>query len=297
MARICLTGAGGMLGQAFLAGLGDHEVTTLGRDVLDADHPDEIVAAIVRSGAEIVINCAAHTDLEAAEQEPSLDWRVNAALPSVMGDACRRSGAQLVHLSSTGCYGNWKGAPYTEADQPRPTTAHHRAKIAGEESVRLSGCSSLIIRTGWLFGGAPAQPKNFVWKRLREAALKSEMTSDTEQRGCPTRDLDVVRQIMTLLEARESGVFNVVATGFASRFDYVARIVKSAKLPCTVLPGPAFRRMAAVSHNETAINERLTKLGLDRMPRWEAALDGYVNELRATPEWCDALGEGSAIPR
>jgi len=172
-----------------------------------------------------------------------------------------------------------------ESDPLRPTTRHHHSKAAGERAIRDSGCNYLIARTGWLFGGAPEQPRNFVWRRLEEACARPDIVADGHQRGCPTWVADVARQIVETRKTGLGGIVNLVAHGSATRADYIARIVAAAHLPCKVLPGPAFRRRAPVSANETALNCRLAEHDVDIMPTWEEGVDAYVHELARSPAW------------
>lgn len=283
MPRILILGAGGMLGSAFAQASAGTDATTAGRARIDA----EGVEAILRGAApQLVINCAAHTDVEGAERDGGEAWKANAVMPGELASGCRAIGATLVHFSSTGVYGAWKDTRYVEDDRPEPTTAHHHSKRAGEVAIAESGCDHLIVRTGWLFGGAPGAAKNFVWNRLVEASGKQQMISDPFQHGCPTYVVDVVRQVTAAVESGVRGVVNVVAEGAASRFSYVERIVNAAGLPCSVQPADApFKRLAPVSPNETAANDRLHALGLAVMPRWEEAVDRYVAELISSPAW------------
>ncbi len=285
--KVLVLGAGGMLGAAVVQALRGHEVAAAGRAALDVRDPAGVLGLVAASGAEVAINCAAHTDVEGAERDPDAAFAANALLPGLLAQGCRRAGARLVHVSSTGCYGTAKAAgPYTEQDPLQPTTVHHRAKAMGEALVREAGCEHLIVRTGWLFGGAAGGAKNFVWKRLLEARTAERMTSDPWQRGNPTYAVDVARQIVALAELGLGGTVNCVSQGEATRFDYVAEIVAASGLPCRVEPAERpFERLAKVSMNETALNWRLGLLGLDRMPHWREALGGYVRGLMASPEW------------
>jgi dTDP-4-dehydrorhamnose reductase len=273
-----------MLGSNFAQHLPD--ANSIGRDSLDIRQIDNIHKAIAQADAQLVINCAAHTNVDLAETNPDDAWRTNAILPGILGSACRAVGATLIHFSSTGIYGDWKEGMYEEDDPLHPTTVHHRSKAAGETAVRESGCEHLIVRTGWLFGGHPGLAKNFVWKRLVEAANISELTADASQRGNPTAVSDVVRQTIAAFHSGYRGTINLVSQGSASRFEYVDHIIRSAGLYCRVTPSTKpFVRAARVSPNETAVNRRLQLLGLDAMPTWQDALDQYVMELRQTPEW------------
>jgi len=282
---VALTGASGLLGQAFAQQLSGSGLQVLARGLLDPESPDALAAELGRLRPRWLINCAAHTDVEGAEDRPDLDERVNSRLPRLLGEVCRSLDIGLVHFSSTGCYGIGQAEPFDEDAPLKPTTVHHRHKAQGEEGIRSSGAKHLIIRTGWLFGGQPGQVKNFVWKRLLEASRSPRMTSDASQRGCPTLADDVARQVLFLMEQPVDGTFNVVANGCASRFEYVRAIVQASGLPCMVEPGPAFQRKAKVSFNECAKNTRLLALGLDRMPAWEGALTRYVHELMTGAAW------------
>jgi dTDP-4-dehydrorhamnose reductase len=257
----------------------------LGRDQFSPDDPDGLEQVIARAAPEIIINCAAHTDVEAAESDPTLDFKINGRLPGLLGEICRRMGLFLVHFSSTGCYGNWKCDPYVEEDLLRPTTAHHRGKLAGEEAVRASGASHLVLRTGWLYGGLPNQRKNFVWNRLVEAMSKAELVTNGTQRGCPTLVGDLVRQTLVLLKSGQTGLFNATSQGSASRYEYISRIVEAAQLPCLVKRGSGFKRLAQVSDNEMSLNKRLKAESLDEMPHWQPALTGYVETLIRSRDW------------
>jgi dTDP-4-dehydrorhamnose reductase len=280
----CLvTGAGGLLGSEVVlaARARNWNVGGLGRAQLDVTRASALVDTILTAAPSVVVNCAAHTNAEKAEGEVDASFAVNALLPDILADASRQCGALFVHLSSTGCYGDWKDEPYTELDPLRPTTVHHRSKAAGEALVAQRGCRALVLRTGWLYGGSPAQPRNFAWQRLKEAAANPRMFSDPTQRGNPTNVSDVARQMLHLIEQNMTGTYNCVAQGAASRLDYVKSIVEASGLDCQVLLAPPghFVRRAPVSPNETARNYFLGLKGADLMPDWSVALREYVTSL------------------
>jgi dTDP-4-dehydrorhamnose reductase len=280
--RILVTGAGGMLGSAFLAHSGGHSLFGVGRAALDPRDRAAVDGLAAAHRAEVLVNCAADTDVEGAEAHPERTFAANAELPGLLAAGCQRAGALMVQISSTGCYGAWKETPYCEDDPLRPTTVYHRTKAAGEAAVTKQATDWLILRVGWLYGGAGSNPKNFVARRLEEAARSREMLADPGQRGNPTFADDVVRQTLLLVERGITGVFNCVAQGDATRADYVRAIVAAANLPCIVRDAPPghFHRRAPVSRNEAAVNARLAARGLDRMPEWRPALAAYVHALR-----------------
>ena len=288
--RILLAGAGGMLGTALRPALArawqEAEVVPAGREVLTVAQPASLLAWVEATAPSLVINAAAHTDVEAAEVDALPAWSANAELPGLLAGACRRLGVPLVHLSSTGCYGAWKDVPYEDYDEVRPTTVHHRSKVAGERAVREAGAEHLIARTGWLFGGAAGHRKNFVFRRVLEAAGTAEMKSDPTQTGNPTFVDDLAAGLLAAFRAGMRGTCNIVASGSATRLDYVREIVGLSGLECRVeASAGGFARRAAVSPNEAASNLRLALLGLPAMPDWRDGLARYVASLRRDAAW------------
>lgn len=278
-----LTGATGMLGSRFAKGLQEQDLLTLARADLDITRPRDLIDRIVAAAPSVIINCAADTNVDKAESDPAPVFSTNALLPGLLAQAARETQALLVHFSSTGCYGPGKGdslAPHSDFEELHPTTVHHKSKAAGEVAIREAGCRHLILRLGWLYGGGITYRRNFVWARILEARSQSELSSDPHQIGSPTHVDDVVEQTLHLLETRLTGTFNCVADGAVARFDYVKRILELAGLSPRMVP-KRFMRLAPVSPNEAASNDKLRLLGLDRMPGWEAALSKYVDALLA----------------
>lgn len=254
----------------------------LGRATLQTDDPASLLARIATLQPRLIVNCAAHTDVDSAENDPQLAQRVNADLPALLAEAARRHDALLVQISSTGVYGAWSDRPYDERDRCQPTTVHHRSKLAGEQAVSQSGCKYLILRTGWLFSGPANRPRNFVWHRLREARDASVLRSDPVQRGNPTCATDLAALTLRLVDLGVHGIYNSVGEEPASRLDYVREIVAAAGLPCRVEPAAGqFTRRAPVSCNEAAVNWGLGQLGLTTMPPWRESLRRYVQQLMA----------------
>ena len=288
--RILLAGAGGMLGTALRPALAgawkEAEIVAAGREMLTVADPRALLDRVLSASPDLVVNAAADTDVEGAELDAGPAFAANAELPGLLASACRMSGAPLLHVSSTGCYGTGKSEPYDDYDIPQPTTAHHRSKIAGEHAVRSSGCEHLIVRTGWLFGGEAGHRKNFVFKRVLEAAKSDVMRSDPTQTGNPTFVDDLADTVLAAFRAGVRGTCNVVARGSATRLDYVREVVRLSGLPCRVeASAGGFARRASVSPNEAAVNLRLRLLGLDAMAEWQDGLARYMVQLRATAAW------------
>ena len=282
--RIAITGARGLLGSAFVDALTaqGHDVSVLDRASLRADaHAN----ARFLAGADWLLHAAANTNVELCETDVNACYRDNLVLTEALADAARLAATPMVYISSTGVYGSGESVPYAEYHSAHPTTHHHRAKRLGEIAVLGRGPCNLVVRTGWLFGGAVANPKNFVARRIEEAhraqASAQTLKSNQQQVGSPTFTRDVVERVLALVASGHAGIFNCVNDGSASRFDYVREIVRLSGLSVEVEPATAasFNRRARVSDNEAASNWRMAQLGFAPMPRWQDSLAAYVDSL------------------
>ncbi len=200
-------------------------------------------------------------------------------LTELLARACHEASVPMVFISSTGIYGSHKKEPYHEYDTVQPTTHHHRAKWLAEREVLKWLPDALVIRTGWLFGGRPETPKNFVARRIEEGlSVEHQINSNEEQIGNPTFSNDVAERLLVLIESRQTGIFNCVNSGSASRFEYVKEIIQRAGIGIDVLPskGSSFNRKAQVSNNEAAQNLKMALYGLPEMRSWQDALAVYI---------------------
>jgi dTDP-4-dehydrorhamnose reductase len=282
--KVFLTGATGMLGtscNALFTSKGV-EVKTLNREEI-WNLADLSFDPDLKSG-QAFIHTAANTNVEQCELEPDACYRDNYLLTEGLARVCAMIKVPMIFISSTGVYGESHNEPYREYSQANPTTHHHRSKLLGEQAVLSASQENIVIRTGWLFGGNFANPKNFVARRLEDASKAAAngvpLFSNSEQRGCPTYTLDVATRLFMLITGGHRGLFNVVNEGGASRLDYVRAIVASAGLSIPVMASPAdtFKRQAKVSSNEMAANWRAAQLGFSSMPHWKQRLNEYILE-------------------
>lgn len=278
--RVLVTGASGMLGSELLCALPDwgYVGTSLNRaDFLGAK---ATVRSSMLDGFDIVIHAAANTNVEHCERVPEESYLDNCFLTEELFRHARRSEAKFVFVSSTGVYGRGKSSPYHEYDTASPTTVHHRSKLLAEQTV-LNCSETLVVRTGWLFGGNLDNPKNFVANRLKEIrATSGSITANSGQVGSPTYVRDCARTLLGLIADDCAGIYNVVNDGSATRFDYVKRIVELSGVPVEVRPIEAsgFKRYADVSENEAAVSYRMRFEGRPPLRKWQDALADYMGE-------------------
>ena len=276
-----ITGANGLLGSELCSHfeLKGEQISKFHRAKLSwIDHRVNINQLIP---FDCIVHSAANTDVEACELDHDNCYKDNALFTERLAFAASQANCKFIYISSTGIYGTAKkDVPYTEYDQVNPTTCHHHAKWLGEQFVNQYSRNPLIVRAGWLYGGRPDSPKNFVVRRLDEALNSStgEIHSNVQQRGVPTSIADFAKKLYELIINGEYGTFNIVNQGYASRFHYVSKIVEFANLNVRVSPtyGRSFNRRAKVSDNEAAVALKLAQLGYDILPNWESSLARYV---------------------
>ncbi|MEN9491276.1 MAG: hypothetical protein RJA63_1725 [Pseudomonadota bacterium] len=283
--KLLISGSGGLLGGALmkLASASGHQCVVLDRARIHMRLDASAAATLDASfdGVDHFVHAAANTNVERCEVEPAVCHRDNVLLTELLAATARRHGVPMSFISSTGVYGAHQTTPWAEYDEARPCTQHHRSKLLGEQLVMASDWSNLVVRTGWLFGGDAQAAKNFVAKRILEARAAKDgfISSNQQQRGCPTLVDDLAARLLDLIALRARGVFNAVNAGSASRFEYVREIIQRANLDVEVRPVAAgdFKRMAPVSDNEMAVNWRADAMGLAPMRPWQGALGDYLS--------------------
>jgi len=278
--KVLITGSHGMLGSNLLSYLDFDNIIGFDIDITDTN---AVYNQLSIQKPDIIIHTSAFTNVEACETDPDKAYRVNTLGTQNLVNYCIDRDILFIYISSTGIYGTAKDDNYIEFDSVNPTTIHHKSKYEGEKIVQNHLSKFLILRTGWLYGGAKEHTKNFVYKRFLEAQGKDIIYSDDSQIGNPTFVRDFVKQIEVLIEAKAYGIFNCVNSAInISRFDYVKKIIELFDVNCSVEVAPKgmFSRVAPVSSNESAINYKLNLLGLNVMKDWDESLSIYIQELK-----------------
>lgn len=228
--KFLLTGKNGQVGfelQRALAPLGEvHAVDSSDCNLADAD---ALRALIRRVQPQFIINPAAYTAVDKAEEQADLAMAINGVAPGVMGEEAARLGASVVHYSTDYVFDGCQTEPYTETDTPRPLGAYGRSKLAGEIALQRATPRHLILRTSWVVG---ARGNNFAKTMLRLAAERDHLNVVNDQHGAPTSaalladiTAHLVRQQTQHPDAEfPFGLYHLSASGHTSWFDY-ARVV------------------------------------------------------------------------
>jgi dTDP-4-dehydrorhamnose reductase len=292
-ARVLITGATGQLGTelaraAWPAGLSPHVV---GRETLDLADPEQAAEVVRTGGYALVINPAAYTAVDKAEQEEDLATRVNGDGPRALAMACTDAGIPLIHVSTDYVFDGAKDGPYTEDDAVAPTSAYGRSKLAGEVAVRAECPRHVIVRTAWVFS---AHGKNFVKTMLRLAAEKPELRVVADQHGNPTAAHDIARALVEIarrivLEGRDDafGTYHFAGAGPITWHGFAEAIVAAQAVntgrrppvhPITTAEFPTPARRPANSVLSTAKLEAM--FGITPRP-WPETLAEVLAELGA----------------
>jgi dTDP-4-dehydrorhamnose reductase len=212
MTRWLVTGAGGMLGLDMLIALADREVTAYTHIDLDITNAEAVRKTIDETRPDVVVNCAAWTDVDAAEDNEDTAFSVNAVGPANIARACATYSAALVHFSTDYVFDGLAARPYAEDSPLQPLSAYGRTKAAGEWAARaLLPSRSWIVRTAWLYGAGGA---NFVRTMIRLESTKQTVDVVADQLGQPTWSGELARQVVRLVDsAAPPGVYHGTSSG------------------------------------------------------------------------------------
>jgi len=225
--KILVVGAGGQLGReavlAFTA-LG-HEVIALGRGELDLAASRDIAGSIAAYQANWVINCAAYTQVDRAEDEAELAFAVNCDAARAVAQGAQQSHSRLLHVSTDFIFGGKQATPYREEDTGDALSIYGRSKWEGETVVMAAMPKALILRTAWVYG---MHGNNFVKTMLRLMAERDELKVVDDQIGTPSWTGDIVRAMQALIENDAAGIYHFTNEGVASWYDLAYEILSVA---------------------------------------------------------------------
>jgi dTDP-4-dehydrorhamnose reductase len=252
-----------------------HEVTAWDLPEIDITRAEETRGKVAAFRPQVIVNCAAYTDVDGCESREDLAFAVNAEGVRNLGAAARQAKARLVHLSTDYVFDGASGKPYAPDDPPSPLNVYGRSKLQGENLLKDSGADHLIVRTAWLYG---PRGRNFVEAILRQAEAGKDLKVVDDQRGSPTFTRDLSRAIRDLLEAGAGGVFHATNSGSCTWYDFAREIlnqralknVKVEPIPSERLGRPASR--PAFSVLDCSAYERLCG---KKMRPWEDGLRDY----------------------
>jgi dTDP-4-dehydrorhamnose reductase len=293
--RILVTGVTGQVGGALVARLkGLGTVVPANREILDLSRPEVLSRALDEIAPDLIINPAAYTAVDKAEDEYELALRVNGEAPGAIARWAAARGTPLVHFSTDYVFDGSGERPWVEDASPRPLSAYGASKLAGEDLVRDAGGSSLIVRTSWVYA---ASGTNFLRSITRLACERDELRIVADQVGAPTSAALVADAVATIVaEGVESlrkkcvaanGLVHLAASGETSWYDFASAIVaglRSRGVPLAVKRILPIRTDQYPTPTTRPQNSRLDLGRLRRVfgitpPPWDAALAVELDRL------------------
>ena len=296
MPRILLLGAGGQLGMQLKKRLQelpfeDTQLTSLSRVELDLSDSDAIRAAIRTSQPEIVINAAAYTAVDKAEEERELARVVNAVAPRVIAEETQKANAWLIHYSTDYVFDGTGTQPWVETDATGPLSVYGQTKLDGERAIAATGCLHVTLRTSWVYA---AEGRNFLHTMLRLGRERNLLKIVDDQIGAPTSAEAISEATLAVMHslaasqdaAQASGVYHLTCPGATSWCGFAKEIFAefaSRQRPPEILPIPteAYPTPANRPKNSRLCCDKFIGQFGFQMPSWQDALKQVSQEILA----------------
>lgn len=290
---VLVTGGSGQLARA-LEAAADVPLRRVGRPAFDFDRPETIAATFHTVAPSLVVNAAAYTAVDVAEDDAEAAYRANRDGPAELARLCAAAGVPLIHVSTDFVFDGAKGAPYVETDPTAPLGVYGASKLAGEQAVLASGAQAVILRTAWVY--APVG-KNFVRTMLTVGQARDRLTVVADQQGCPTTAADLAGAILAIgariaatgWRPEYGGVFHAAGSGettwhglavatFAEAARHGAKVPEVA--PIATADWPTKAKRPADSRLDCA---KLATVFDVRLPDWRPSLARTIDAIYASP--------------
>lgn len=288
--RLLVTGRDGQVVRALLASSGgDVEVIALGRPELDLSKPETLDAVVRAARPDVIVNAAAYTAVDKAEEEEALATTINGVAAGALARIADDLGAPIVQISTDYVFDGAKPSPYVETDPVAPIGAYGRAKLAGERAVAAATPRHAILRTSWVYD---AQGKNFLKTMVRLAETRDELGVVADQVGAPTYAPDIAAAVIAVARnlrddprPERCGVFHMTGAGETSWAGFAREIFRLSAAAGG--PSARVRDIATADYPTPARRPANSRLNCDklaaahgvRLPDWRDALARCMTEL------------------
>jgi dTDP-4-dehydrorhamnose reductase len=252
----------------------NHEVVALERSDLDVTDRPAVIHTVLQERPAAVVNCAAFTDVDGAEDDLDGAMDTNAEAAANVATAAAEIGARVLYPSTDYVFDGYKDEPYVESDEPRPQSVYGQSKLAGEHETAAANPRHYIVRSAWLFG---TSGRNFVETMLSLARDHGEVLVVRDQVGCPTYTAHLADALVRLLDTEAFGVHHLASQGECSWYEFAQEIFSQADVECRVMSCTTdeFGRPAPRPPYSVLGTERAEALYL---PHWKEGLASYLAE-------------------
>ena len=253
------------------------EVIEAPHDALDITREDNVTAFISSHTPDIIVNCAAFTNVDKCETEREAAFNVNALGPKYIAAAAKKYGARVIQISTDFVFDGNGNRPYTEEDQTNPLSEYGRTKLEGEKNIQNYCDSYLIVRTSWLFGHNGI---NFAAKMLELSEQHKELSIVTDETGSPTYTPDLAEALWILIKQKCEGIINVSNDGSCSRYEWAEFIFETMgfKIKMNRIKSSEYVRPAKVPLNSTLNCQKFITITGMKMRPWEETVESYLRK-------------------
>ena len=279
--RVLITGSSGQLGIILQSKLTDQELALADLPEIDICNREQIFSIVNSFQPDVVIHCAAYTDVDGCVSNPELAYKVNSLGTQNVALTCHHSGAAMVHLSTNEVFAGDRMDGYEEWMMPDPQNIYGRTKAAGEYHVRSILQRFYIVRTAWLY--APGG-RNFIHAILRQAQQGDRLRIVTDEIGNPTNAKDLADAIVKLINTDQFGTYHLVNEGACSRFEFAQQVLQLGSNPnAEIVPimSSDFKRASTPPPYGALNNICGSSIGIKLRP-WRVALAEYITEHGST---------------
>jgi dTDP-4-dehydrorhamnose reductase len=282
--KILVTGGKGQLGTDCVRVFGKtHEVLAIDLDEVDITRRSDLEALVQKFMPNIIINCAAYTQVDNCEIEKDLAWNVNVTGTENLVKCSEKQGCRLIHISTDYVFDGSKKIPepYVEKDKPHPVSYYGKTKYESEKVVLNGADRHVIVRPAWMYG---VNGYNFL-KTMLKLALnnpKDEIRVVNDQYGSPTWSYGLALQIQRIIQTDAQGIYHATAEGYCTWFELAEYFLNKMQVPHTIVPctSEEFPTRAKRPKNSILENRNLKEKGINIMSQWQDDIDRFVSSFR-----------------
>ena len=287
--NITITGANGQLGQEFrfLLNNSNHKINFLGREELDITDESSLENKLILSESDVIINCAAYTNVDKAEEDKQAAYKVNELGSKVLAGYAKKNNIKLVHISTDYVYHLAQTNPLTETSSCQPQGVYGQSKLAGERAIMASDCDYIIVRVSWLYSSFK---NNFVKTMLRLGATRDTLSIVSDQVGSPTYARDLANAILDIIDSEKfktqsiKEIYNYSNLGQTSWDDFARAIFATSGIDCEV------KSITTEEFGAKAPRPKWSVLSKDKIQRdFDISLRGWQESLLECLEELDRI--------
>lgn len=285
MANVLITGSKGQLGselRELLIAEKTHNYLFTDIAQLDITNKQDVKSFVTSNNVDAIINCAAYTAVDKAEDEPQLCNLINGVAPGILADIAAENNALLIHISSDYVFDGNTPVPHREDSAVSPRSIYGRSKLAGEIAIKSSGCEYIIIRTSWLYS---IFGNNFPKTILRLSSERELLNVVYDQIGTPTYATDLAKVIIEILKRNfepsgnilTGGIYHYSNEGVCSWYDFALAIIRMGKTDCKIVPVASDKFPAKAHRPRFSVLDKekiKTLMGIE-IPHWRDSLEEF----------------------